>query len=215
MLYHKRKVLATIAILFIITVTGYGQDGVNTLFGEAGIKSTFFCSADIGYSSFNSENLMFAGLSGGVVFNKKLAMGLALKSNFTRPLIEELDNIYTEGLFQSFYAGLLIEPVFLHDRVVHLSIPILTGGGMAGYLTQNRYTTITTGGSTKMRRRVIDSDVFFVIEPGVNCEVNLTEKIRLIAGLSYRLATGLELVSTSAKAFNTLSGRAGIVIGMR
>ena len=99
--------------------------------------------------------------------------------------------------------------------MVHFSVPVSVGGGVAGYLTTSRYSTITPGGDTKMKRRVIDSDALFFAEPAIKGEINLTTSIRLYATVGWMLTGGLDLVNTESNQMNGLTLQGGITLGRR
>ena len=59
----------------------------------------------------------------------------------------------------------------------------------------------------------LDSDGFFVVEPGAALEINLLKFMRLDAGASYRYAAGLDLKSTSSSLLNNFNANISLVFG--
>ncbi len=78
------------------------------------------------------------------------------------------------------YGGLEME--YLHDswRLAHLSLHTLLGGGAVRYRDRDRFETLADDG-------------FLVMEPGANVNLNVTEFLRLSAGVAYRWTWGVEL----------------------
>jgi len=211
----KSKILSLIALLSIGMQGVFAQDSVKTLFGENGISSTIYGQADFGISDFEGNKLLITSLEGGAMLNGILGLGLGVKANINNPRYGDPSDEYDEGIFKTVYGGIVITPVFYHNNIVHFSTPLLVGGGMAGYLSTDKYTTITSGGDTKMRRRVIASEGFFVIEPSVVGELNISERLRFFVGASYRIVPGMELIYTSGGEFNGVLLKTGFIFGKR
>jgi hypothetical protein len=92
------------------------------------------------------------------------------------------------------YGGLEME--YLHEayRLAHLSIYSLIGGGGVRYRDRDRYETLAEDG-------------FLVMEPGANLNLNITEFLRLSAGVTYRWTWGVELPGLEDR---DLSGANGV-----
>ncbi len=210
-----------IRVLFIVILLGtlmqlsHSQEGVKTLFGENDILATWYGQAEFGISDFEGNKLLLTSVEGGTMLNGILGLGIGVKANVNNPQYANLDEEYDEGIFKTVYGGLIITPVFYGNNIVHFSTPLLIGGGMAGYLTTRKYTSITSGGDTRMKRRVIDSQSFFVLEPSIVGELNISKKLRFFMGASYRFAPGMEMIYTSGGEFNGIILKTGFVIGKR
>jgi hypothetical protein len=107
------------------------------------------------------------------------------------------------------YGGLLVEPVFFDQEVVHFTVPVLIGAGWSG-LTENSF---FGGYGGYYDWRLIDETIFFVFEPGLNMEVNLARNVKFTLGATYRLVEGSDLreVTDSDLSGFTLGG--GIRVG--
>ncbi len=209
------RTLILLVVLGIGVRSTYAQDGVKTLFGENAISTTYYGMADFGISDFEGNKLLITSLEGGTMLNGILGLGLGVKANVNNPRYGDLGEEYEEGIFKTVYGGLVVTPVFYHNNIVHFSTPILIGGGMAGYLTTRKYTTITSDGDTKMRRRVIDSQGFFVIEPSIVAELNISKRLRFFMGASYRIVPGMDMIYTTGGEFNGVLLKTGFIIGKR
>lgn len=75
------------------------------------------------------------------------------------------------------YGGLFIEFLIASRKVVHLSTHMLVGGGNMYY---HDYYWRTSG-----------DDIFFVLEPGMDLEINVCRHFRLGMGGTYRFVNGI------------------------
>ncbi|MCU0611069.1 MAG: hypothetical protein MUE60_04670 [Candidatus Eisenbacteria bacterium] len=94
------------------------------------------------------------------------------------------------------YGGVELEYVHQSRNLVHFAAMVLIGGGTAGFRDPYWDTTI-------------DSDAFFVAEPGLNVELNISRPIRIDFGASYRFVSGLDLPRTYGLGDEDLRGMAG------
>lgn len=92
------------------------------------------------------------------------------------------------------YGGLELEFINRTDELVHFSIHTLIGAGGITQRLQNRSHT---------HYETFSNSAFFVFEPGVHAEVNMTTFFRLGFGAGYRLVSGTSLDGISD---NDLSG---------
>jgi hypothetical protein len=92
------------------------------------------------------------------------------------------------------YGGVELEYINRTRQLVHWSAQLMVGGGGA---SQDRNGPFA-----------VTDDGFFILEPGVNVELNVARGFRLAAGVSYRFINGVEL-----PAFRDadLSGVAGVL----
>ena len=87
------------------------------------------------------------------------------------------------------YGGGIIEYTFMPNKLVHATAGVLVGGGAVTYrynMWNDNWNWMdgTFGTSSK-------TDVFFVVEPSINIEVNMTTWMRMDLGGSYRFVTGV------------------------
>lgn len=90
--------------------------------------------------------------------------------------------------------GVIIEPIIWAKSPVHISIPILIGAGGAAYI--NNYYGRHTGHDLDYHYTE-EADAFFVIEPGIEVELNMVNFMRLAVGGYYRYTSDLYLASTN------------------
>ncbi len=57
--------------------------------------------------------------------------------------------------------------------------------------------------------RDTESDAFFILEPSMNMELNVTRFFRITGGVSYRYTSGAEIMNIDD---NALSGFSGVIV---
>jgi len=172
-----------------------------TLLGN-GTKVRGFGSLDMRMTEFKDDLGLVVGAHGGIILNNHFIIGLGgygLTSNFVIEDSENFDELYMYGG----YGGLILGGIFSPKEVVHIYTPVLIGaGGMEvtdrNYLNNfNRPHGFGTFGETT---------AFFVVEPGLEIEVNITRFFKIGIGASYRLVRESDLSTVSD---NDLSGFSG------
>jgi len=172
------------------------NDKIQTLAGKNSHHGGFG-AVSFRASEFNDKDIILVGLRGGWIINRALAIGF--EGHGVIPTAE-YENIDPENPLRSRsvggYGGLFLEPIVFSNKVVHLTFPISSGAGWLGYIVdweqnQNYYYD-----------DLIDDDVFWYVEPGAAIELNVARNFRINMGASYRFTKDLELISTSADAFD-------------
>ena len=94
------------------------------------------------------------------------------------------------------YGGLLIEPILLPKMPIHLSFPVVAGAGGVVYLSSEKRDL-----SWDVREVMVeDSNVFLLVEPGVELEINVLKFFRIAFGISYRFTNKIDLYDTPSDA---------------
>ena len=151
---------------------------------------TGFGGLDVKVGDFNEERALFTGAYGGVIINRHYILGvagygLATSNKFTGTVPgadapKELD-IYGG------YGGLMIGGIIAPKSIVHVSLPIVLGVGNIYVSDENFFNNTIDTDFT------IDQSTFFVIEPGLAIEANITPSFRISLGASYRMVRGSSL----------------------
>ena len=185
------------------------NDEIRTLFGK-GKKATFgwFLGPNGGYTKFSSSDVSLAGLSAGLIINHNFTIGLTAYGIANNPGLTYEKFIDGKDVrLEGGWGGLLIEYTLFPKAPVHVTFPVLIGGGQLAYHSvKEEYTQ--NGNEWDWNHERLDSDKFFIVEPGVKAEVNIFRFMRFGAGVSYRYTPDLELLNTSAGFINnfTVSG---------
>jgi hypothetical protein len=143
----------------------------------------------------------------GWTIDKKFSAGFDL--NLMLPNISKED-IYSFPVTPlGIFAGLYVEPIFWADKMIHMTIPVSGGWGTLIYLQD--WSSKTQSNSTD---DLVDGTFFRYLEPGIQAEINLYRKIRINAGISYRLTSNLNLEGTPEDAFNAINIGVGAKFGL-
>ncbi|MBI2428046.1 MAG: hypothetical protein HYV29_04505 [Ignavibacteriales bacterium] len=164
-----------------------------TLLGTAEIEHGGYGGPVVKFTSINNNFGVLVGGRGGWIINHTFSIGLAgyglandVKAHAVGP--------FGEQYVELGYGGLDLEYIFNSNDLIHFSIHALIGGGSAGF----RYSWEDENGwnyrNDTMHR---DYDPFFVIEPGANIDLNVTDWFRTSAGASYRHVSGLSSKATT------------------
>ena len=201
--------------LFLVTFFAYSQKYVDTNDPKKEeIKSLLskgndlngFGGSDLRISDFKGERGLMAGAYGGLIINRRYLFGLAGYGIVTKV---EFDGIVpgqteTKSLnLHGGYGGILIGASIAPKEVIHISIPVLLGAGSFEVVDKNFFTN-----NLPDAEFTIENSVFFVLEPGIEIEFNISEHFRLGFGASYRYITGTELVNIDD---DEVSGGAGLI----
>lgn len=172
------------------------KDEVRTIFKHPD-RGGFF-SLYGGMADLTGHNSVMAGLRFGATLDHWFSYGLGGSL-----LISQLtynDILINKSLqLEMGYAGLFIEPAIAPKVPIHFSFPILIGAGSAIYYDNANQNFEGHNGWV-----TVDNDIFYIIEPGAEMELNMTKHTRLCLGVKYRFISDLNLVNTKSDAFNGL-----------
>lgn len=183
-----------------------GQPNYQTVFGNnKRISHGGYGALTIGGGQIENSPALFTGIRAGWVIDHRLTLGISGNAFANNLYVDLYDGVIESGLTGG-YGGLLIEFTVAPFSPIHISIPVVVGvGGIArieDYYRNNYY-----------EPRVIDEDVFFMVEPGVELEMNLVRFIRLGAGLTYRHSSELRLMQVDKEALRGLGFNFTLKIG--
>jgi hypothetical protein len=217
----KRITLAIVIALFSTalfaqeTNSNASKEEMNTLFGK-GSKTTigWFIAPTGGYTRFDSYDVGLAGIQAGMIINHHFTIGLAGYAVANSDYLT-FNNFVdtTDARLEGGYGGLLLEYTLFPKSVVHVSFPLIIGGGSMGYYTANEQDEWDGEDWENCDHRQVDQDPFFVVIPGVNAEVNILKFMRLGVGVSYRYTPDLNLINTSTGFINNFTAAATLKFG--
>jgi len=177
-----KKVLVVLAVILCSVPLG-AYERTEMLIGDK-IESGGFFAPAARYTQVDGKwGLMFGG-RGGWIINHSFILGAAgyrLSENNIKSDIAD-----SSGAMRAYslsYGGLEMEYVVEPDDLVHIGFGALLGGGNAGF----------SGG---------ESDSFFVIEPGLNIELNVSRHFRINLGAAWRLVSGIDTQNLSNEKIN-------------
>ncbi|MCK4745482.1 MAG: hypothetical protein KAT15_00525, partial [Bacteroidales bacterium] len=113
--------------------TESSNEEFKTLFGDRHISHGGYGALSINYSQIDSKDAIVIGARGAWVIAHGFALGMAgygfLNDYSWNPALAGGRNVNLTGG----YGGLLMEPILFPKFPVHISIPVLIGGGGIAY----------------------------------------------------------------------------------
>lgn len=205
--------LFTSLLFYLIVFVAYGQryedvnnpDEIKSIFSQEN-EIEGFGGADVKLSDILNERTFLVGGYGGVIVNRSFMLGLGAYGLATQPsfsgTIPGTANTKELRLYGG-YGGVLVGATFFGKEVVHLSMPILIGAGNIDVSDDNFFDQ-----SFADTELTVENSAFFVVEPGLQLEFNITRFLRIGGGLTYRWIQGLDLENLTE---SDLTGYAGVL----
>lgn len=188
-----KRITLSIILLFA-AVAVFAQDGqstepeqMKTLFGNSGIRSNgAYGGISTGYTQIDGLDAITMGAKGAWLINHQIGIGIAGYGFISeRKADVALNDDYR---FAGGYGGLMFEFIAAPNSPIHLSFPLTIGAGGVSYVKNtDLFNDIHYDSFTE------DTEVFFVVEPGVDLEMNLLKFMRLGIGVSYRYTSEVNL----------------------
>ncbi len=218
---NKMKRLSLVLFLFSIIVCVNAQeellikkDSKKSIFEKIGIsKPGLFFRFEEAYTQMNNQDLWMGGGSVGLAINNNINIGVSgrgwnIRQRMLNPNVIDTTGAYMEGC----YGGLLMEYNVSPKSLVKVTFSLLAGPGGTAYLINKKKTNEDVN-SAKMSVKVLESDVFFAIEPGGHIQLNIFKFMRLNVGISYRYVGNLQLMNTSGNLMNNFTTTLGLEFG--
>ncbi len=180
-------------ILLIAMQQIYAQE--KTLVSSGEYASGGFGAPVLKYTSINKQGALMLGGRGGWIINHSFVLGGGIYGVASKVTGDILNEDIIEGeqdKIHFMYGGFEFEYIFTPMRVFHISLYTLLGAGNIFYL--NLYEENHNMGQA-----------FFVVEPAVNIELNITTFFHLAFGVSYRYTSGANyqtISDTDVSGFN-------------
>jgi len=204
--------MKTTTVLVLILFLGFdlfAQEGnrdqqeYRTLFGGDEITHGGYGGLSINYSQIDGKGAILVGAKGAWIINHGIGIGIggygfANDINYEKTINGSIDKYTLAGG----YGGLLIELIIGANWPVHVSIPVLIGAGTVAYVN-NHWKNYDDPDFHRPYNQ--DGDAFFVIEPGIEIELNMVKFMRLAIGGHYRFTSNLDLVDTKSGILNGFS----------
>jgi len=207
------KSIAAFLMAIIISLPAWSQEEeeVSTLFGskDGQIHHGGWGALTFGYTQINGKDTYLMGARGGWLIDHHFTIGLA-GNGFVSDQDYYLDNYdYNPVNIAGGYGGLFLEANIMPFYPVHITIPVTIGAGGITYTNQKWW----EGDEYDDPASSIDSDAFFVLEPGIEVEVNLISFMRLAVGGSYRYTSNVSLINTEGDLLRGFNGYFGLKFG--
>jgi opacity protein-like surface antigen len=170
------------------------QDNYQTLF-DSQSGSGGYGAITIGYTRINSRDAILMGARGEWLIGKGLGLGMGGYGFMNDPVYntdEDLNYSLAGG-----YGGLIIEPILFGWYPVHLSLPILIGGGG---VANTSYSADYYDHYEDWSGYMEDATAYFVAEFGAELEFNVVRFLRLALYGSYRYTSDINMIDVSTNA---------------
>ena len=170
-----KKILMVLAILAVTAGSARAGEPETLIKGDHEHEHGGFGGPVVKITTFDFEPGILVGGRGGWILDHQLTVGGA-GYGLAKNLRKE-DGDYSENSQLGFgYGGFELGFIFGSDKLVHGSLHALIGGGGLSLWDPDAETT--------------DSGSYFVFEPELNLELNVTKFFRIGLGVGYRLVAG-------------------------
>lgn len=196
-----KQLLVLLSFLMIVSFakaqnTEYENDEIQTIFSKRRSNGGYGAFT-ISYSQIGGQNSIVTGGRGGFIFDHSFAIGLGGYGFVNNIDYDDMDDFRNQNLAGG-YGGLLLEPIIAGRSPFHVAFPILIGmGGITHSDNRGWY-----GGWGSSNSWSYGEDMFFVIEPAIDLEFNMTRFFRMAATASYRFTSKIDLFNTDEYVLN-------------
>ncbi len=216
------KKIIVLALFLAVTFSTFAQEKTDkpqmkTLFGNNDrIRHGGYGGILINYSQLNDKDLknkdaILVGARGAWIIDHHFAIGIGGMGFASQNKFNNDSDDYVLG---GGYGGLIFEPILAPFNVVNVSFPILVGAGGAAY---TKYFEDQDYEDDDYYWDRYDASAFFVVEPGVEINLNLVKFMRVSFGGYYRYTSGLNLENpngiTNKELLNGFSCGLGLKFG--
>jgi hypothetical protein len=186
----------TMALVVLCTVTAVAQENDNqdlnndiqTVFKGGTQSISGYGAITNKFTYIGGEFANLVGAYGGVYINHQFMIGAgaaAMTNNLSVPL-EYSANPLRDMSYEYGQVGLIMEYVPGSNKAVHLAFSLFSGAGFT--LQHERHDWDDHDNDFDFDEDVKDENWFFVLEPGIQFELNVFKWMRFSPGISYRAA---------------------------
>lgn len=150
----------------------------------------------LNYTEIDRNNALLLGTKGGWILKSNTSFGLggyAFINQYSPNLQLGRINEYGYSIGGA-YAGVFAEQALWANKPLHLNIPLFFGYG--GVLYNSEYYSYST---RQWHSDIEDTDDYFLVETGIELEINVNHNIRILLGTYYRHTTGISLETLNDK----------------
>jgi hypothetical protein len=165
-------VMMVILVSLASEASAQDQDSTKSLF-RSNVNVSEIWTPEVKINSIQGDVGTLIGFYGGAVFNRSVLLGISGGLNLSHPRVNY-------GYF-----GALGQYIYKPASLLHCS-----GQLLIAYGTTKDYEDPKSGLLDNFWN--ISGAGFFMMEPGINLELNLSKRLTLVTGISYRYVTGLD-----------------------
>ena len=181
-----------LALITVLSVNGqdpefeyYRNKEMKTLLGR-NRSGGGYVSFTSGYTRIDNEHALLFG--GRIAWVASHSVGVGLGATGFMNEYHYNASLDRDVFLAGGYGGLYIEPILFPRSPVHLSFPVLLGGGGISYVSRDRDFN---------ENFIEESKAFLLVEPSAELELNLTRFFRLAFGVSYRFPSKFDIGTNS------------------
>lgn len=194
-------------VLFASAQESMEQDDEITTIFSRNKSNGGYGALSFAWTEIEQKSAFLIGARGSWVIDHSFAIGLG-GCGFINNLDHHdwMDNAWNNSFDNSLaggYGGIYLEPIIGPRLPVHLSFPILIGAGGIARVANEDYWN---------NRWMYDNnheDAFFIVEPAIELEFNMTRFMRMAGTLSYRFTSDIRMENTDPELLRGLS--AGLI----
>lgn len=163
-----------------------------------------YCGPVLKIGQIDGETKVFMGGQGGWVINNKLVIGgggwgLVSEHNSHDAIDGERDELNMG------YGGFIVEYMIASDKLLHITLTSLAG---AGAVSNSAWDS-----DRGYNWRNTTTDRFFILEGGLNIMLNVTDRVRVGGGATYRRFDGISKFGLTNADYDGLVGMVLIKFG--
>jgi hypothetical protein len=212
-----KKILIILALL-ILSSSLYCQssdkDEEQTLLGSKEVRSGGYGGPELKYVTINGQSGLMVGGRGGWIMNGTVSIGGGGYGLTTTHAIKNYFAQDSSAYLQAGYGGLFLNYTNSSNQLFHFTINALIGAGSANYTNSvNEKGNNHIFNDCNQNDKKLENSDFFVFEPGVGVELNITTWFRIEMGVGYRIITGLQMSRTVNKDLAGISGNLAFKFG--
>lgn len=210
----KKVFFSMTVACFAMAFNGAAQDTTHTLIKLIKPQSIgLYVAPEFSYGQLRSDMTSFGGASAMLVLNKKWAIGAMAQMS--------LDDVFVPKAVsplavQSMVMGGKIEYTPRPDALIHVSFPLMIGGGEASADSVRAEKGHDWNDNLGHDNGDHNGNSFVVVQPGIHLEMNLMRYAKIYVGANYRLSF-LSDNQTALLPANTMQGfsiSAGLKMGL-
>ena len=196
-----KKYVTVITFLLLVTVSDLKAQEIQTLFKSTAPLGAYGAISNK-FTSIGGQFANMAEVYGGVFISRKLLIGIEGAATTNDLQVPDKFSVDPTRNMSWEYAqfGLMTELVVGSNKIVHFNVSLFSGAGMT--IQYERYSADWDDDHEDLEH---DENFFYVVEPGIQAEVNLFRWMRLSPGVSYRKAVGSDAAGMSDSKISDLS----------
>ena len=170
-----------------------------------------FGGLDLRVARVNGQTSLLSGIHGGITINQKFIVGMAAAGLSSEQEVVNPINKKQLILYGG-HAGLVLGYIYQPTNTVHLSFPLLIGGGVYE-LVDEQFVAADRPNNVYEEEVVVASSDFVLVMQSVKLNVNITSWCRFGMGVAYSFMGDINLLHLDSKDLGNLSSEVSLSFG--